>query len=49
MTNKKLKCPQVKETLRDLGVNMKDKETFTNHIEHVCTKVTQENSWKLEL
>jgi hypothetical protein len=49
MTNKNLKCPEVKESLRDLGVNIKDKETFTNHIEHVCTKVTQENSWKLEL
>ena len=38
---------EVKETLRDLGVIMNDKGTFTNHIKQVCVKVTQKSSWIL--
>jgi hypothetical protein len=38
---------EIKESLRDLGVIMNDKGTFTNHIKHVCTKVTQKSSWIL--
>ena len=38
---------EVKESLRDLGVIMNDKGTFTNHIKQVCAKVTQKSSWVL--
>ena len=38
---------EIKESLRDLGVMMNDKGTFTNHIKHVCSKVKQKSSWIL--
>ena len=38
---------EVKESLRDLGVIMNDKGTFTDHIKHICSKVTQKSSWVL--
>ena len=39
---------EVKETLRDLGVIMSDKATFTEHIKHVCLKVKQKSGWILQ-
>ena len=38
---------EVKETLRDLGVIMSVKATFTEHIKHVCSKVKQKSGWIL--
>ena len=37
----------VKENLRDLGIIMNDRGTFSNHIKQVCTKVSQKSSWIL--
>ena len=38
---------EVKETLKDLGVIMSDKATFTERIKHVCLKVKQKSGWIL--
>ena len=38
---------EVKENLRDRGIIMSDKGTFSEHIKHVCSKVNQKNSWIL--
>ena len=37
----------VKENLRDLGIIMNNRGTFSNHIKQVCTKVVQKSSWIL--
>ena len=38
---------EVKETLRDLGVEMSDDAKFGNHISKVCSKVRQKCEWIL--
>ena len=37
----------VKDVLRDLGVIMNDKATFSDHIDKVCAQVNQKASWIL--
>ena len=37
----------VKEALRDLGIIMNDKATFTDHINKVCSQVKQKTGWIL--
>ena len=37
----------VKDALRDLGVIMNDKATFSDHVDKVCSQVSQKTSWIL--
>ena len=36
-----------KSSLRDLGIILSNDASFSNHVEHVCTKVRQKSSWVL--
>ena len=36
-----------KESLRDLGIIMSNDGSFSNHVEHVCSKVRQKSGWIL--
>jgi ribonuclease P/MRP protein subunit RPP40 len=36
-----------KESLRDLGVIVSNDASFSNHVEHVCSKVKQKSGWIL--
>ena len=38
---------EVKECLRDLGIQMSDDARFSNHVDHVCSKVRQKSGWIL--
>ena len=38
---------EIKDVLRDLGVIMNDKATFADHIDKVCSQVTQKAGWIL--
>ena len=38
---------EIKECLRDLGIQMSDDAKFDNHIAHVCSKVRQKCGWIL--
>ena len=36
-----------KESLKDLGVIVSNDASFSNHVEHVCSKVKQKSGWIL--